>query len=453
MAEAAPVRFLPRILGLVKSNAQGLFDISVSMVSQGIGIIVGLGSSILLARGLGPDAMGQYALILSISTLTVTLSDLGVGQTAIRFASRAAAQGREDTLFAVLRWAFRLRIVLVLAISLVAFLIAGRISRDLWHAAGLAPLVRIALLAGLFTAVAAVPGIYFQSVRRFQMNAAVSILQAVFSFCGVLVLFFLHSWKLEWVVILSVMTAAVSAVAMGILVPKKVFFGGVKADGPGVRGLRGFIATPDQEEGGTNTFAFFMMLSSVAVALTMRADVWLMGIFVPAGSIGQYSVANRFTMPLTVLLGALNTILWPRASALTERHQIVKLLRKLAGITGICGALCLLYSFFGPQISPFLFGERYRGTVLLGQLLCLRYSVAILVSPIGIIGYSFGLVRQYWIVNIVQLVAVCVLNIFLLPRIGVMGSVVALIANELIGFGYTAIAILRKLRNRTGAIA
>lgn len=444
MGDAHPRRFLPWLKQTLAGSAQGVFDISVSMVSQGVGIVAGLGSSILLARGLGPEAMGNYALILSLSTLTATLSDLGIGQTAIRFASRAAAQNREDALFSVLRWAFRLRVVLVLTISLAAFLVAVPVSRGLWHAEQLSSLVRVSLLTGIFMAIASVPGIYYQSVRRFQMNAAVSIAQSLISFTGVLAIFLLRSWALEWVVGLGVLAAGASALALCILVPKRVFFQAGEMRGAPGKVLRKMFVAPEYKQSGTNTFAFYMMISSIAVALTLRADVWLMGVFVPKEAIGQYSVANRFTIPLTVLLGALNTILWPRASALTDRAEVIGLLRKTIRISALCCVLCLAYSIFAPLVSPFLFGQKYRGTVLLGQLLCIRCSIAILVSPIGIIGYNFGLVRQYWIVNIVQFCVVCAINIVLLPRIGVMGSVIALIVNEIISFTYTLLAIMKK---------
>ncbi|GFO56559.1 hypothetical protein GMSM_35660 [Geomonas sp. Red276] len=171
----------------------------------------------------------------------------------------------------------------------------------------------------------------------------------------------------------------------------------------------------------------------------------MMGYFLDKAEIGLYSIATRFTMPLVILLGALNTALWPRASALTDFDKTMAMIRKTIGLSLLVAVFAMVYSLVAPYATPLFFGQKYADAVLLGQALCVRYVVSLLVCPIGIIGYSFGLVRLYWLVNLLQLVGVVVINMALLPRFGAMGAAMALICNEVIGFIFSAGIIWRKV--------
>jgi len=188
-----------------------------------------------------------------------------------------------------------------------------------------------------------------------------------------------------------------------------------------------------------------MLLSSVIVMLILRADVWLMGVFLDQSQIGVYSAAIRFTLPLTIVLGAINTALWPRASTSIRVQDTLALLRKTFRLTLLVAMVGLPYAIGAPLLAPWLFGSRYAGSVLLGQLLCLRYLFSMFTCPIGIVGYNFGLVRVYWLVNLLQLIAVVVINVLLLPIYGPIGSAVALFTNDAFGFVVIGTLIWRKM--------
>lgn len=439
----------------LSGTRKGIEDVIISMIPQSISVVTGFVTSVLIARGLGPKGMGNYALILSVSGLAAALSDLGIGQTAIRFASQAAERKDTESQLAILRWAFRLRMLLVFLTSLIAFSFAPIVADRLWHEISLSPLVRLSLLTGIFTAIAAIPTIYFQSLKRFKMNAAVAVGQTLVSFVGIVVIAFLNKWSLELVIAVSVVASGLGAVTFMFLVPKASFVVSQDFRQPFVKLIKNLCAAPKQnpdsstvlDSTGANSFAFFMVLSSVAVTIAMRADVWLMGIYLDKSQIGLYSVASRFTLPLVIVLGALNTALWPRASALTSFIKTKEMVSKTFRLSLIVSFVALLYSAFAPLTTAYIFGGTYAGGVLLGQLLCLRYCLSILTCPVGVIGYSFGLVRVYWWINILQLIAVIVVNVFLLPRIGAIGSALALIANEIIGFSLVAIIVWRRFVN------
>jgi O-antigen/teichoic acid export membrane protein len=433
----------------VAGSRKGIEDVFVSMIPQCVSVAAGFVTLMLIARGLGPRGMGSYALITSVSGLAAGLSDLGIGQTAIRYASRAAENNDPRGQFAILRWAFRLRLLLVSFTSIIAFAAASYVASKIWHEAGLAPLVRFSLLTGIFSAVAAIPTIYFQSLKRFKMNAAVSVGQTLALFMGIAGLAVLNNWSLESVISVSIASAALGAIAFVIIVPKAAFYERHECR----QSFRNLLHAPKLDtyaesaidDTGPNRFAIYMLISSVTVTVAMRADVWLMGMFLEKSQIGLYSVVSRFTLPLTIILGALNTALWPRASATGSLVKSTELIRKTFRMSFLVAIVGLVYSVTAPLMTPELFGPTYKDGILLGQLLCVRYCIAILACPIGIIGYSFGLVSSYWLVNSLQLIVIVALNIVMLPRIGPIGAALSLIANDLIGSILISLMIFRKV--------
>lgn len=433
------------------SSRKGIEDVVISMTPKAVSLIAGLITSVLIARGLGPDGMGNYALIVSVSGLAAGLSDLGIGQTAIRFASRAIGQGNTLLQHAVLRWAFRLRMSLILLLTAIIFIAAPWLSREIWHAENLTFLVRLSLLTGIFGAIAAVPTIYFLSMKRFRTNAAISVGQKVIVLLGIFFIATLNSWSVELVITVSLIATGFSALIFLNLVPRSIFFERINKYNTLKDKIKNIWKVPTQVDNnaildsGVNSFAFFMMISSIAVMFTMMADVWLMGYFLEKNQIGIYSVASRVTLPLVMILGGLNTALWPRASALTSPQKTIDLLRKTFQISIIIAFVGVIYAIFVPYLIPILFGSVYESGILLGQLLSIRYCISILLCPIGVIGYSFGMIRMYWWINILQFIAVVSINILLLPKIGPMGSVLALIANEIIGVVFVGFIIRQKI--------
>src|ERR1039458_1699311 len=108
-------------------------DVSVLLVQQVASTGISAITSVLTARGLGPSGLGLVALAQNVTGLSGSLSNLGVNQTALRYASREMAAGNQAAAFSVLRWAFRQRMALVLAITAVAYAFAPMLANNLWH--------------------------------------------------------------------------------------------------------------------------------------------------------------------------------------------------------------------------------------------------------------------------------------------------------------------------------
>jgi len=442
--------FVQELEIILSTSRRGVKDVLLAIAPNAIQLVTGLIASVLIARGLGAAGMGEYTLAMTIAGLTVSLSDLGIGQTAIRYASRAMSSSDEKGFSAVLRWAFRWRLLLVFGLAVILLVLSRWIAEEFWHLEKLTFLVRLGIASGVIGSLASIPSAYFQSRKEFARNSTVLITQTIISFSGIVLLALLSYWTVQAVLLVGIVGGGIGLVIFMASVPVSSLFSKEDATkgsswtllrSPSLERSKDVVDTAEPE-----AFALYFLASTILAIIILRVDVTLMGYFLPQEEIGQYAVATRFALPLAMILAAINTALWPRASSAVTLEAKKALLKKTLMMTGTLSLLVVGYSIVVPLLAPYLFGMTYASSVLIGQLLCVRFALAMCASPMGAIGYSFGLVRFLWIINVVQLVAVILLNILLLPRIGAVGGAVALIVNEFISLVMVGSMVWRRLK-------
>jgi O-antigen/teichoic acid export membrane protein len=424
-----------KLVFLLASGHQGIRDVLISGIPQIATMATGLIVSIVIARALGPSSMGQYALVMSVAGMVMSLSDLGIGQTAIRYASLALGSRDADAHFAVLRWAFRLRMTLVFLIVLFVYCMAPAIAINIWHQPMLTSYIRISLFICIFTAIAAIPRVYFQSIKYFGMNSLVQVAQALITLTGILVLASWSHWTLENLIGVMIISAALGAGIMLLMVPRAA----VIARPPNIckagflEGLKAIWRNPVNEtldETGCqverpSTFAFYMFVSSLIIVISQQMDIWLIGHYMPSSEVGKFHLAMRFVLPLTFFLTAVNTALWPRAAGLKDPVAIISLAKRTLRLILLALIPLILYSILVPILVPVVFGSEYASIIGLTQLLCLRFCLSILINPIALISYSLGLIRLQCMINVFNLVVLTGVEIILLGKMGAYATVLA----------------------------
>jgi O-antigen/teichoic acid export membrane protein len=82
--------------------------------------------TLFLVRALGPEGYGLYALALSIAALLILVSDLGISTAAARFV--AERRGDRDAVGAIVADALRLKVVIALTVSTALFIASGPVA-------------------------------------------------------------------------------------------------------------------------------------------------------------------------------------------------------------------------------------------------------------------------------------------------------------------------------------
>ena len=438
-------------------SLKAIEDVIVSTLPGIASLVTGVITAALVARGLGPFGMGQYALIISVSTFIIGVSDMGIGQTAIRYASRAVSQGDTEGQFAILRWTFRLRMLFVLVLSLVVFVLAPTVAGTIWHDNSLTPLLRLGLLIGIFSTLAHVPLIYSQSIRRFRMNSVIQVAQALISFTGILLVAFLALWHVGLVIIVAVIATAIGALAFLTVTPTAAFFKSNTSWRSIHFKLRGALKPPAIKGGETSTldsssigsFARLNFVDQMVSVGVGTAPVWLMGIFLAKSQIGIYAVAIYVSLPLSLLVTAISTAFWPRVAAATTLKVNKDLLRSAMLLTILAVVGGLFYAVLAPLLMPLVFGAGYASGILVAQLLCLGWCIYLLSLPIGLVGYNFGVVRISWLINVVRLSIIITVNVWLLPIIGSLAAASAFVIATTVGALWGGIFLWRRMKRFT----
>jgi O-antigen/teichoic acid export membrane protein len=442
---------------VIFGSLKAIEDVTVSTFPGIATLLTGAITAALIARGLGPFGMGQYALVISVSTFTIGLSDMGIGQTAIRYASRAASQGDVEGQFAILRWTFRLRMLFVLGLSLAVFVLAPTIAGTIWHDNSLTPILQLSLLIGIFATLAHVPIIYSQSIRRFKMNSIIQVAQALISFAGILLIAFFALWHVELVIIVSVIAAAIGAFAFITVTPKAAFFKFDTSWRSTHFKLRGAL-TPPAVKGGASSafdsssigsFARFNFVDQMVSAAVSSAPIWIMGIFLIKSQIGVYTAATYVAFPISLLITAVSTAFWPRVAAATTLKGNKDLLRRAMLLTIITVIGALFYAVFAPLLMPFVFGAGYASGILVARLLCFGWCIYLFAVPIGLVGYNFGVVRFSWLINLAQLIIIITINVWLLPIIGALAAASAFVIATTAGSVWDGLFLWSRMRQST----
>lgn len=421
----------------LKISRNRIQDILYSTLPQLVSLFVGLFGSILMARGLGPKVMGQYALILSITGFAYSFSDLGIGQTAIRYASKAYSNNQIILQLSILRWAFRLRLLAMSIVIITLFFFTPILLSRIWHQEELGLLIRIGLIGGFFTIFTSIPIVYYQSIQNFKVNSIVSSLQKIVSFIGIAILAIFSLWTLKYVIYINILVTVMAAIAFVYIVPKESLF---LYNEFKINNLKKIFSPPNStinsvnninDESPSKFLGSYLLITLISIVMG-QTDIWMISHYLNQETLGIYSVAIRFTLPITIIFRALTTVLWPYSAGLTNIEGIKKLLNKVIPLSLIVTVIMIIYSFSAPYAAVFLFGESYEGSKAIAQILCLRYSIAILSGSFAIIGYNLGLSRLITIVNLIQLVVVVAINIWLLPKIGAIASAWALFYGEVV---------------------
>ena len=107
-----------------KTIKNSLYSVSSVIISRVGGLIF----IIILARLLLPEGFGIYNLVLSIALIAITLTDLGVGTTLVRYVSEALGKNERRKASAYIKYLFKFRFFLVMTVIFIIVIFGKFIS-------------------------------------------------------------------------------------------------------------------------------------------------------------------------------------------------------------------------------------------------------------------------------------------------------------------------------------
>ncbi|HIE15263.1 TPA: flippase [Candidatus Bathyarchaeota archaeon] len=364
---------------------------------------LGLGSSIVIARLLGPEGKGFYTMAVLLPSLVVTFSHLGIGPATVYYTARGPYSQKEI---------FSGNIILAFmigGIGLIAGLIVIIFFRDV-----LFPNISFKYLS---IALILVPVNLFFSYLRYILLGAQKIkefnLITIFHSFLFLTFVALFLWGLR----MEIVGALIAGILAWVLADVILFFWVRKAAG-GILFKPNFTYFKD-----ISTYGIKAHLANILGFLNYRVDMFLVNGLLNPAAVGFYSTSVGLVEKLWLISQAASTVLFPRIAAEIDEERR-KLFTPLVARTVFCitvlsaGVLFLVTRY----IIVMLYSEAFLPAVRPLQILLLgivALSVWRLLAN-DLAGRGRPMLNTY--ITAVAVIVNVVLNLLLIPSHGIEGA-------------------------------
>jgi O-antigen/teichoic acid export membrane protein len=174
-------------------------------------------------------------------------------------------------------------------------------------------------------------------------------------------------------------------------------------------------------------YAKWIAVSRVFTVMVSKIDVLLINLIIGSFQAGIYSAANRVTLVFALLISSLNSVVNPRFSSFNTKEKVRGYINKLFGFVAIFAILMLSMIVLADPLVNFVYGNKYVQAIPVFQALTIGmipFLFSIIVTPPML--YSYGQSSLFAKVSGMQVLSMIILEILLIPKLGVYAPAIAL---------------------------
>jgi O-antigen/teichoic acid export membrane protein len=384
--------FISRLMNISSIQRQSLITLGSTIALTAIGFI----STIYFAHVLGPGPLGVYFLFIAYLGIFNLVGDGGFGGAAVKRISEGKEQNEYFSAFVFVR-------IMLLAVSVTALLWAEPFFKDA-TSSGIFFWLLLALIISVFWGITGV-GIYG--------SGKVGISQiSIFLDTGLRTLFQITAVFFGF---------SVSGLAGG-------FVGGLIAGG-----IANFLSL-DLKIGlshlkSLSSFSFWSFLTTSGALVFCYADTLLIGYFMSDGDVGIYRTAFQLTSAATFTTLAFHTVLYPKISTWAARGQLTEIENSLARAFTYSLFLaipaCLGGWILGERLLYYLYGASFvAGSPAFFFLLLVQVvNVFMFLGTMSL--NALNRPKDAFWITVIAAIANILLDIILIPILGITGAAVA----------------------------
>lgn len=385
---------------------------------------------ILVSRALGPEKFGVVATFNAIWLTIVTLTDFGLGTSAIKFiSSNLNKNARQVAIF--MRVVIQLELICGVFIAFFGLLFSTQIA-DLLGGPHLLTAVRYGFIAGMFVSAGAFLYPFLISFGRFKTYFAINSFGAVFRVLGVVLLGSLAVLNLNNILILYTIVPALLFFLALIFTPKNFMEKSTFSE---------------QKVAFKELFHFtkWIFLSTLAVVAYGKIDIFFLSSFHGSKEVGLYAAAIQLTNFFPLITGAIGGALLPRVSQMSTKAEYKTYLKKTTFGTVSLAILLVPIFFLSEPLVNMIFGSKFDGSIGTFKILFPSHLIALIYASWGLIFYSLNRPRTITFINYTQLIVTLIVLIWLIPPLGKNGAALALLSSQVVGIFMTGFILKRTL--------
>ena len=387
------------------------FNTSLTLARQLLGGFVGFVTVVIVARILGPEGNGQYAVAMLLPNMLASFLNFGISPANVYY----LGSGKINTttvLYAVITL-FMIIASAGIGIGALCIIFFGNIwfpgipSKILWLVLAIFPISLLqSFLAGIF-----------QCLQKFRTYNLILLAKPLTTLIAVMIIVYAHKCHLENIILAMICSSLFVLILTMVEVYKEV---DTKRDKVTAIDVKKYIRK-------ATSYGIRAHLSNILAFINYKADIFLVNFLLNPAAAGIYTVAVQIVERLWLLSQSVGIVLFPRLSELnaneSKRKQLTPILSRIVIFMTLIAAL-ILACLASPMVNVF-FGESYW-QVVPALLILLPGIVAgsgarILANDIAARGRPELNMYFSLIVVTVNIIG----NFLLIPRFGLKGAALA----------------------------
>lgn len=386
------------------------------LFALGFGFLV----QVTMARLLTEAEYGDVVLVIAVINIAVLIAKFGLDDGVVR--EYPHYEDDPAKAFGVIRSSLVLAGVSGILTASVLFFLSPIIANSLFNDPSLTLLLRITALSIPFLTINDVAISLAQGARDARVHTIVrQLIQPFLRFILILILILLGYGVFGAIIgqTLSLVLAGILAIILTILV------------------LPSFDVQPESMYRSVLLFSIPLIAVQGMGFLNRNVDIYMVGYYLSSSDLGIYNIALQLGNLISAMVSTFGFLLPPMLTRLyknnnnTEMRRVYQILTKWL-VVSLLPVIIVL--FLAPElIIGLLFGDKYSSGALALQILLIGKFVSVLMglNTAGLIALGDNKVVSY--IVILQTIINVVINILLIPIIGIEGGAIGMIISSIVG--------------------
>jgi len=397
--------------------------------------VIGVGTAVLLIRGL---AIGDYAAYTAFSVIVGLAPGLvgnGINRALVRFSAEHISK-TGDRSYELYFIGLIFQLVLYSSLSIALFMVANKVTPLFFGQKAFSSSLCYGLIAGLGVLITQVGRSIYQAEERFGHYIKTLWLRQILAFALILLLFFLKQLNFRCAARAMIIVELTVASIVLLHIFRKFCLS------------HALVAFKGQSDIVKDFISSTGWLIAYAFALTsfQRLDIFMLSHFSTIKELANYGVAFRYYYLALLLLGSIHAVLLPKFSrvdmqASTRQHQFV--IKWLKATVWLIIPIALA-DFFGKSLFIWITGSQYEKAYYIFIVLSVGVWLSLMFSPLVNILMSRKRFKFLFALAICALVLNFNGNYFLIPVMGGFGAAIATVASHLLINGSATAYIMVK---------
>jgi len=386
-----------------------------TIITQALQIFLSIGISIIIARTLGPEKMGVYAIIILLPTILITFTKFGIDSATVFYVGKKKYSPRvifgNNIITSLLISTF----AIIIGLAVILFF-GNKVFPDIKKEYLLLSLSLIPF--NLFFAFTINIFLGLQKIKKYNF---IQLLHTFIFLLLIATLLLGFHPEIKTAIIANLLAITIICIFLFFLTKKQL----------------GGIAFHIKKSLLKKFFSYGSKIHLINILsfLHLKIDVLMINIFLNPLAVGFYFIAATSAEKIMLISRSAGRVLFSRVSSETNKKKIKKftpiVCRNVLWIT----ILIAIFLFFGSRLLIILFySEEFFKSILPFQIL--------LIGMIGISGSRIlfddlagrGRLKAYIYINIFSVILNIILNIILIPKLGITGAAWATTISYIISF-------------------